>query len=140
MTAQNYSQLMNTNPTIENQGAAVSVGPDRLFGVPYLVDNLREWAAEFRANQHPVTLTLFRAIQALEKMDAAIALAKDLRENAPLNGLLGIIDAAHRATEQECTCGGNPADDPKCCPACKVYHRLEAAKAASMSNTKLTHD
>ena len=48
--------------------------------------------------------------------------------------LLGIIDAAHRATEQECTCGGNPADDPKCCPACKVYHRLEAAKAASMSN------
>lgn len=63
-----------------------------------------------------------------------LALAKDLRENAPLNGLLGIIDAAHRATEQECTCGGNPADDPKCCPACKVYHRLEAAKAASMSN------
>ena len=69
-----------------------------------------------------------------------LALAKDLRENAPLNGLLGIIDAAHRATEHECTCGGNPADDPQCCPACKVYHRLEAAKAASMSNTKLTHD
>ena len=46
-----------------------------------------------------------------------LALAKDLRENAPLNGLFGIIDAAHRATEQECTCGGNPADDPKCCPA-----------------------
>ena len=65
-----------------------------------------------------------------------LALAKDLRENAPLNGLLGIIDAAHRATEQECTCGGNPADDPKCCPACKVYHRLEAAKAASMSNVR----
>jgi len=26
MTAQNYSQPMNPNPTIENQGAAVSVG------------------------------------------------------------------------------------------------------------------
>ena len=32
MTAQNYSQPMNTNPTIENQGAAVSVGSDRLLG------------------------------------------------------------------------------------------------------------
>ena len=31
MTAQNYSQPMNTNPTIENQGAAVSVGSDRLL-------------------------------------------------------------------------------------------------------------
>lgn len=44
-----------------------------LFGVPYLVENLREWADEFRANQHPVVLTLFRAIQTLEKMDAAMA-------------------------------------------------------------------
>lgn len=33
MTAQNGSQPMNTNPTIENQGSAVSVGSDRLFGV-----------------------------------------------------------------------------------------------------------
>lgn len=49
-----------------------------LFGVPCVVDNLREWAAEFRANQHPVTLTLFRAIQTLEKMDAAMD--KDDRE------------------------------------------------------------
>lgn len=32
MTARNHSQPMNTNPTIENQGAAVSVGSDRLFG------------------------------------------------------------------------------------------------------------
>lgn len=87
MTAQNYSQPMNTNPTIENQGAAVSVGSDRLFGVPYLVDNLREWAAEFRANLHPVTLTLFRAIQTLEKMDAAIA--KDEREKAHLHAEIG---------------------------------------------------
>lgn len=63
-----------------------------------------------------------------------LTLAQDLRENAPLRGLLEIIDAAHRATEQECTCGGNPANDPACCPACKVYHRLEAAKVASMSN------
>ena len=78
MTAQNYSKPMNTNPTIENQEAAVSVGSDRLFGVPYLVENLREWTTEFRANQHPVTLTLFRAIQTLEKMDAAMA--KDDRE------------------------------------------------------------
>ena len=31
MTAQNYSQPMNTNPTIENQGSAVSVGSDRLL-------------------------------------------------------------------------------------------------------------
>lgn len=33
MTAQNYSQPMNANPTIENQGAAVGVGSDRLFAV-----------------------------------------------------------------------------------------------------------
>lgn len=32
MTAQNYSQPMNTNPTIKNQGAAVSVGSNRLLG------------------------------------------------------------------------------------------------------------
>ena len=41
MTAQNYSQPMNTNPTIENQGAAVSVGSDRL---------LRDCAVQFYAN------------------------------------------------------------------------------------------
>ena len=69
-----------------------------------------------------------------QKTEATKALAEDLRENEPLRGLLGIIDAVHRATEQECTCGGNPANDPQCCPACKIYHRLEAAKAASMSN------
>ena len=58
-----------------------------LFGVPYVVDNLREWAEEFRANQHPVTLTLFRAIQTLEKMDAAMA--KDEREKAHLHAEIG---------------------------------------------------
>ena len=47
-----------------------------LFGVPYVVDNLREWAAEFRANQHPVTLTLFRAIQTIEKLDRAVTAHK----------------------------------------------------------------
>jgi len=53
---------------------------------------------------------------------AARLLASEVRR------LNNIIDAAHRATELECTCGGNPAEDPECCPACKVYHRLEAAK------------
>lgn len=47
-----------------------------LFGVTYVVDNLREWAAEFRANQHPATLTLFRAIQTLEKLDRAVTAHK----------------------------------------------------------------
>lgn len=63
-----------------------------LFGVPYLVENLREWAAEFRANQHPVTLTLFRAIQTLEKMDAAMK--KDEREKAHLHAEIGQYRAA----------------------------------------------
>ncbi|MDP1580991.1 MAG: hypothetical protein Q8M02_11975 [Candidatus Didemnitutus sp.] len=36
------------------------------------MDNLREWADEFRANQHPITLTLYRAIQTLEKLDRAV--------------------------------------------------------------------
>lgn len=31
MAAQNYPQPMNANQTIENQGAAVSVGSDRLL-------------------------------------------------------------------------------------------------------------
>lgn len=47
-----------------------------LDGVPYLVDNLREWAAEFRASQHPVTLTLLRAIKTLEKLDRAVTAHK----------------------------------------------------------------
>lgn len=47
-----------------------------LLGVPYLVDNLREWAAEFRANQHPATLTLFRAIQTLEKLEREVTAHK----------------------------------------------------------------
>lgn len=47
-----------------------------LDGVPYIVDNLREWAAEFRASLHPVTLTLFRAIHTLEKLDRAVTAHK----------------------------------------------------------------
>lgn len=79
----NNDNLSTAKITMKNQptqsgGAVPAVGSDGLFGVPYLVENLREWASEFRANQHPVTLTLFRAIQTLEKMDAAMA--KDDRE------------------------------------------------------------
>lgn len=47
-----------------------------------------------------------------------------------VESLQQIIAAAGRATEAECSCGGHPADDPQCCPACKVYHRIEAAKRA----------
>jgi len=117
MTAQNYSQPMNTNPTIENQGAAVSVGSDRLFGVPYLVDNLREWAAEFRANQHPVTLTLFRAIQTLEKMDAAMA--KDDHEIVRLDAEI----ARYRAAISDYC---DVQDDPDVAGDSKFLDRLRA--------------
>lgn len=53
MTAQKYSQPMNTNPTIENQRAAVSVGSDRLLGV------LRE-IAETEAAIKPLAAKLER--------------------------------------------------------------------------------
>lgn len=117
MTAQNYSKPMNTNPTIENQGAAVSVGSDRLFGVPYLVENLREWTTEFRANQHPVTLTLFRAIQTIEKMDAAMA--KDDREIVRLYAEI----ARYRAAISDYC---EAQDDPDVAGDSKFLDRLRA--------------
>lgn len=60
MTAQNYSKPMKANPTIENQGAAVIVGSDRLFGV------LRE-IAETEAAIKPLDKKLERLLR--EKRD-----------------------------------------------------------------------
>ena len=52
-----------------------------LFGSAYVAENLRSWADEFRTQQHPVTLTLFRAAQVLEKIDAALtALRKSIAD------------------------------------------------------------
>ncbi len=50
------------------------------------------------------------------------------REIAALNS---IVAAADFATTAECTCGGNGENDPKACPACKIYHRIQAAKRAA---------
>lgn len=106
-----------TTETIADQGAAVSVGSDRLFGVPYLVESLREWASEFRANQHPVTLTLFRAIQTLEKMDAAMA--KDDREIVRLDAEI----ARYRAAISDYC---EVQDDPDVAGDSKFLDRLRA--------------
>lgn len=34
------------------------------------------------------------------------------------------LDAVTLATNEHCTCGGSPADDPNACVACKMYHDL----------------
>jgi len=39
--------------------------------------------------------------------------------------LLARIHAAELATQAHCTCGGNPPENPKCCPACHIYHALK---------------
>jgi hypothetical protein len=82
----------DSTPQVSAGAPSPGVGSSDLFGVPYLVDNLREWAAEFRSAQHPVTLTLFRAIQTLEKMDAAMTKAD--REKAHLHAEIGRYRAA----------------------------------------------
>lgn len=88
-----------------------------LFGVPYLVENLREWAEEFRANQHPVTLTLFRAIQTLEKMDAAMA--KDDHE-------IGRLDAEIARYRVAISDYCEAQDDPDVAGDSKFLDRLRA--------------
>lgn len=35
-----------------------------------------------------------------------------------------LLQRLGRVTQDECTCGGNPYEDPLACPACKVYHRM----------------
>lgn len=42
--------------------------------------------------------------------------------------LRNIVETADFATHAECTCGGKPDNDATACPACKIYHRIEAAK------------
>lgn len=34
----------------------------------------------------------------------------------------------HDAVDEACTCGGRAPDDPKCCPACEVYHAIKHFK------------
>ncbi len=79
-SANNFMDQTTQQPPAD-QGAAVLVGSGDLFGSSYVAENLRSWAEDFRAQQHPVTLTLFRAAQVLEKIDATLtALRKGITE------------------------------------------------------------
>lgn len=49
-----------------------------------IIDNLTEWAQEFREKQHPASLTLFRAIEVMKRAkkieDAAILVVNARRQ------------------------------------------------------------
>lgn len=52
-------------------------------------------------------------------------LADRLRGDLLAEGARQERERLRNAVNEECTCGGNGPDDPNCCLACKVWHRMK---------------
>jgi hypothetical protein len=61
---------------------------------------------------------------------APTELVKAINETLLLKAAIGVPSDFERrfihAVNASCTCGGKPAEDPRACPACMVWHRMKS--------------